>query len=294
MPDAIAPHELRAGGRCWPWCGAVAAALLFLAGCAGFVYQRLDWLAVWYVNGMVSLEEAQERQLRDIVRSGLDWHRSTQLPLYQEFLSQLDRDTDGPMSVALVEQRYEDMVSLWDPLVSRLVADSAPLLASFTAGQRTELFESIAEDNEEIWDEYAGSTPEARRKRRSKTTIRVLQRFMGHLDAEQRALVNARLDGLHDVAEEWLMRRRAWQAQFRAVLEGDTAEPAFSAALRDLALRPDQFDSAEYRRKVEENRQIVFGMLAELTSLMTGAQRERMGRKLREYSADLEAIMRRD
>lgn len=272
---------------------AIAAALcVVLAGCAGFVYKRLDWLAVWYVNGLVTLDEAQEQALRRIVKDGLAWHRGAQLPLYQAMLDNLDRDVDGPMSVARVEQRYDEMVALWDVLAERLVGDAAPLLESLTIAQRNELFASIEEQNEEFREEYSGSTAELRYKRRVRTTIRVLQQFMGRLTEEQRTLVEAHLRAMNDVADEWLERRALWQANFRAVLDGNLRGAEFSAALRDLALRTEQFDSAEYRRKVSENRQIAFRMLADLSSIMTPKQRERMSRKLREYATDLDELTR--
>jgi hypothetical protein len=261
-----------------------------LLACAGFFYQRLDWLAVWYANGMVTLTDEQEQRLRNTVRDGVAWHRTTQLPRYRALLEEIDRDTDGMMTADQVAQHYDEMVGLWDVLLTRMVEDAAPLLRSLTPEQRDELFENLAEDNEDLRDEYAGSTPELRRKRRSKATIRAVQRFTGGLTEPQKAFVNASLDGMHDLAEEWLTRRRAWQLQFRAVLDSPADGTAFAAALRDLALRPDQFDSVEYRRKVSENRQMVFDMLAQLTGQLTPAQRDRMGRKLRGYAADLDEL----
>jgi hypothetical protein len=272
---------------------AIAAALCaILAGCAGFFYKRLDWLAAWYVNGLVTLDEDQEQALRRMVKDTVAWHRGAQFPLYQAMLDNLDKDVDGPMSVARVEQRYDEMVALWDVMVERLVGDAAPLLDSLTIDQRNELFASIEEQIEDFREEYSGSTAELRYKRRVRTTIRVLQQFMGRLTEEQRMLVRARLATMNDVADEWLERRALWQANFRAVLDGNLRGAEFAAALRDLALRPEQFDSAEYRRKVSQNRQIAFRMLADLSSIMTPKQRERMSRKLREYAAELDELTR--
>lgn len=271
----------------------VSTLALVLAGCATFVYKRLDWLAVWYVNGLVSLDESQESLLRAVVRDTLEWHRATQLPLYRAYLAQLDLDTDAAMPAELVARRYEEMVALWDPLVRRMADDLAPLLGSFTAEQRDELMASLEEDNEEIWQQYAGSTPEVRRKRQTKTTIRVIQRFMGRLTDAQKELLGVHLAGLHDLAEAWLTRRRAWQTRLREVLEENASDVTLlRAAVQDLALRPEQFDPPEYRRLAADNRHMVFAMLADLSASMTPVQRERMGRKLREYADDLDALTR--
>jgi hypothetical protein len=164
------------------------------------------------------------------------------------------------------------------------------VLGNLSTDQRNELFASIEEQNEEFREEYSGSTPELRQQRRARTTIKILQRLMGRLSGEQEALVRVRLAAMHDVTDEWLERRQVWQASFRAVLDSGLRGDDFSAAIRNLALRTEQFDSAEYRRKVEDNRQMVFRMLAELSGMMTPKQRERMSAKLREYAADLDEL----
>ena len=137
---------------------------------------------------------------------------------------------------------------------------------------------SVEEDNEDLWEEYAGATPEIRQKRRLKSALRFLQRFVGRLSAEQRALVELRLTGLQDNSEAWLERRRQWQGRLFSTTSGTAAGRDLEAALRDLALNPDQFDSAEYRRQVEDNRRIIMGMLAEVINGLNASPEGAPGR----------------
>ena len=88
----------------WSRCLRSAAARFFclvsVAGCtAGFVYNRLDWLVSWYVNGLVSLDDAQEEQLRTSVRRTLAWHRETQLTRYIGFSARpVQPQMQGPVT----------------------------------------------------------------------------------------------------------------------------------------------------------------------------------------------------
>jgi hypothetical protein len=264
-----------------------------LGGCTtGFLYKRLDWLVVWYVNGLVSLDEVQEDELREIVAAGLEWHRTTQLPRYVAFLAAVDEDTDGAMTVDLVRQRYDEMVVLSDALLAYLGGAATPLLRSLTTQQIEELFENLEDDNEELWDEYAGSTTERRQQRRAKATMRALGRFTGRLTDAQEMLIRQRLAGMHDIAADWLERRRGWQHRFRQLLGSSLPKDEFEAGLRSLLVDPNQFDGTEYRRRAEENLQTVFTMLADLSGELEPAQRERMGKKLRQYATDLDALVR--
>lgn len=268
--------------------------LVSVAGCtAGFVYDRLDWLVSWYVNGLVSLDNAQEEQLRTSVQQTLAWHRETQLTRYTAFLQDLSTQMQGPVTAEIMEQRYQEMANLLDDTIERVVTEAAGLLETLRDDQVAELMASLEEDNEDLWEEYAGATPEIRQKRRLKSALRFLQRFTGRLSVEQRALVELRLTGMQDNSEAWLERRRQWQGRLFSLLRERPPGRDLEAALRDMALNPDQFDSAGYRRQVEDNRRIIMGMLAEVINGLNPRQRGHLVGKINEYSDALREISER-
>lgn len=269
----------------------VAAFAALLSGCAtGFVYNRLDWAVSWYVQGLVQLDHAQEEQLRQAVSQTLEWHRHTQLPQYIELLELLQRDVQGAMSVADIETRYAQIVVLLDVFLEQILPDTARLLRGLSEAQVEELMSSLEQDNEDIWQRFAGATPELRQKRRLQSTVRALQRFTGTLSHDQRQLVATRLREMSDFSEQWIDRRRHWQRQLRALLEAEAAPQQFEARLQNLAMQPDQFDAPDYRRDVEANRLVVVSMLSDLSHTLTPRQRQRFARKLQGYSRDLRRI----
>lgn len=269
----------------------LVVAMSVTACTAGFVYNRVHWVVSWYVNGLVSLDEPQEQRLRDIIQRTMDWHRQTQLPKYVALLDELDRQTDGVVTPEDMEARYQEMSALFDVFLRHVIPDAAGLLGTLSPEQVSELAANLEEDNEELWDEYAGSTPETRAKRRTKSALRVLQRLTGKLDQEQRAGVEARLATMNDLSDEWMERRRHWQARLVELLRSRPSADRLEAALRDLALDPNQFDTPRYREGVEENRRIIVSMVADVTNSLNDRQRAHLGRKFVEYRDDLQAII---
>ncbi|MGH9580121.1 MAG: DUF6279 family lipoprotein [Terriglobales bacterium] len=257
---------------------------------AGFFYNRLDWLAVWYVNGLVTLDDDQERQLRELVDRNLAWHRRTQLPRYLLLLERLDREVDAPAAPEVFERDFQEVVHLWDEFLEHILGDGARFLSGLSPTQVTELMKGLEEGNEDLRDEYAGASPEVRKSRNARNAIRAIQRFTGRLTPDQRKLVELRLAAIHDVSDEWLERRQHWQQKFRLLLEARPAAEQFEAEMKVLILNPESFDSGEYRARVQENRAVILSMLAELKNALTGEQRARVKRKLQEYAEALRKI----
>lgn len=289
MRAAAAVLWKRLGQALRLWLCAPLAALA-LGGCtSGFVYERLDWVVSWYVGGLVTLDDEQEALLDALLEDTIDWHRRTQLPRYVRFLDELATEAGRPLDAARVARRYGEVEAMLDDLVKQANPGAAALLATLRPAQIEELAASLEEDNEELWDELAGATPERRAERRLRSANKALQRFYGRLAPTQKALVEVRLQQLVDVSDHWMERRRHWQERFLSAL---AAPPpgGLEAVLLDLLLNPDQFDTADYRREVEANRKVVFAMIAELSGTLTPEQRRHVQRKLAGWSADLREI----
>src|SRR5262245_46802838 len=75
-----------------------AVAAVAVSGCTnGFVYNRLDTLARWYVGNLVTLDESQQAQLRGWLGQSLVWHRDNEIGRYERFLRDLSaRIGQGP------------------------------------------------------------------------------------------------------------------------------------------------------------------------------------------------------
>src|SRR5512138_3273993 len=66
------------------------------AGCAKFMYNRLDTLAAWYIGDLVSLDDQQRSDLRAWLGQTLQWHRASELGRYATFLREFSAEIAQP------------------------------------------------------------------------------------------------------------------------------------------------------------------------------------------------------
>jgi hypothetical protein len=272
---------------------AVVAVLLLAAGvggCTRFVLNQLDWVAVWYVNGYVTLDDRQKALVRDSVRRNVTVFRTEQLPGFLDVLGGMRGDLGATMTPALVAQRFGEIETLGRQTAGLLVPDTVLLLRSLSPAQVDELFATFAENAEELAEDYSGSTPERRRERQARSVLKMTRRMTGSLTPAQEQLMRDHLARLHDLAPQWLERRRNWQQALRAALDGAREAPEFDQRVASLILDPDQFDSVRYRAKVGENRIVIYEMLAALMQSLSPVQRAHVDRRLAEYERNLLAL----
>jgi hypothetical protein len=268
---------------------------LVISGCSTtrFLYDQLDWLIIWRLNGFFSLDEEQEQELRRIVKDTLEWVRVEQLPQYAVFLRAASQEFREPVTVEILARRAEEMTRLFDAFLVHIVPDTAAFLASLNRDQIDELLENLEDNNQELWDEYAGRSPERRQQRRERAAIKNSQRFTGRLNADQRLMIRTYTSSMHDVALEWIDGRRVWQQEFRALLQQRPPPAEYEAHLTTLFLDPNRGDAPDYREKVDQNRLIILQMSAELVNGLTNKQRDRLIRRLNNYARDFDALAAR-
>ena len=268
-------------------------AATLLGGCVTrVVYNQLDWLALWYVEDYFDLDAAQEAQAKALIARTLAWHRATELPKYATLSKKVLAGIGTPPDPRFLADRYAEIVELWDELLARVSPEVAALLQTLSDEQVEELFARLVEENEELAEDYSGSTAEERRKKQEKAISRAFRRFTGRLNDTQEALIHRSGAGLHDLSADWLRRRAAWQQQLRSLLVGRKSDPWFAERLTNLVLNPNQFDTPGYRQLVVENQQRSFTLVSEVLASLSAAQAEHLQKSLTTYARDIDALVR--
>ena len=282
----------RSGSRWKPVVLALLASLV-LSGCVTRIaYGQLDWLTRWYLDSYFDLNDSQERLAREIIDRNLAWHRATQLPQYAVHIRELQAGLSGAVTAGFIEQQYDTTLVIWDQSLRQMVPDIARLLQTLSDEQCSGFFAELEEQNAELAEEYSGLAPAARRKKQDRSIIRGFRWFTGSLSRDQEAVVRSYTAGMHDLTEQWLMRREAWQSALSELLEDRTTSADFEVQLADLLLDPNQFDSPEYRQLVAVNRAIVFAMVAEVLSSMSAKQRRHLDDRLSGLATDFDELAR--
>lgn len=266
----------------------IVCGLLVSCSATRLLYNQLDWLVVWYLDDYFSLTDEQRDALRESVDRHLEWHRTTQLPKYAEFCRDLEREWAQQPSVDILRRRHDELIGYWDAMLEYGLPDMARFLLSLTDEQVDEFDARVQESNAELLEEYSGETRERRLKQRRKSVVKITERFVGRLNQNQKGVVGQYVNNLHDNSQEWIEGRRLWQLEFMALLRERPAD--FEPRLRGLMLDPNQFDSAEYRRKVDENRELIFDMYEVMLYSLTEAQRATLSKRLKRYAKDFELL----
>ena len=275
----------------------IFALVLALASCIStrFVYNQLDWIITWQLSGYFDLEKEQKTELRATVTRSLDWVRTEQLPAFAQLLRAVAEEAGtGELTASRWQSIYDLIIALFDEFLRHVVPEAAAFLSGLSDAQVEYLMDKLEEENADLREEFSGTTPEERQKRREKAIIKGMQRFTGRLTGEQKSMVSTAVGSMYDNSEEWLEGRRLWQHAFRELLLERPPKPEFEARLLAISLDPNYVDTPEYRAQVEANQRIVLELMANLIVSLNDSQRERFQRRINGYADDFDALARQD
>jgi len=282
-------RSIKSGNRLWP----VLLLCVLLTGCSAtrVVYNQLDWLLVWYIGDFFTLDDAQEDWLEAAVESNLEWHRHDQLPKYARLLRAINRDfSAGVVTLEMVERHNAQLLVLWDEFIVHTTPEVTAFFQTLNQAQIDEFIDNLEESNQELWEDFAGKTPQDRQKSRQKSAIKGLERVFGRLSGEQKDLVRSYLSSMHDVSLEWMAGRRQWQQDFRDLVVERPPEPAFSDRMMVLMLEPNRNDNPEYRRRVDENHRTMWSLIVALSTELSDKQRAKFSKNLATFSRNFEIL----
>ena len=264
----------------------------FLSGCTtGFFYNRLDTVTVWYLDRQIDLTKEQRDQVKAFAGETLEWHRINHLPRIEGLLRSTDSALQAQaLTPAFIEEQYELTVVLLDEFLVQIVPGATQLLSSLSDEQIAEYLLSLEEDNQELFDDFAGETEEERIERRRKATLRGVSRFTGRLSDDQKALIDGHLSDMHDLGAQWIENRRVWQASFRDLLEERPPRPEYEARLENLLVFSRRYQDSDYWVQMDDNRRRSFVMLADLFDSLSDKQSDRFSRRLNNLADDVEAL----
>jgi hypothetical protein len=283
----IFQHRLR-------WHLLVGAPLILCAllttGCStGFIYNRLDTLASWYFESLVSLNDGQRTELRQWLSSTLAWHRRTELTRYASLLNEVYTTAEQPGDA----QRYDEMRERFQGLLNNLIEKTAPeasqLLMHLSPQQVEELLQNLEEKTRESTEEGAEAVADNEwRPEQVKDISKQLKRWTGAVTAEQRTIIATHVAKLEPTFEDWAESQEAWREALRNAL---LTQPAKSEQVPPRVLQlladPDEQWTSAYAEKVARNRLRYQEMLLALDASLMPKQREHLRREVLNLSQQL-------
>ena len=276
----------------------MVAVALSVTACTNFFYNRLDTLAAWYIQDLVSLDDDQRSDLRSWLEGTLQWHRSSELTRYATFLRNLASTAAEPGDATTyrgVESQVEEFGSR---LVDQAAPDAARLLMKLTPTQLTEFETNLAEKSRERNEENLKALADGQwHEKRARDIEKQLKRWTGAVTKEQHRLIARQSAQFDSTTADWLESQARWrEAMFGALQERFTAGQSPTVVEeRILALlrKPESQWTSAYQSKATQNREQSLAVLAALDASLTPAQRSHLQHELTELAQQLEAMTQR-
>lgn len=269
----------------------LAIAVTALVGCSfSYLYRQLDWLVPWYISDYITLDERQHTELEKRLLAQLDWHCSTQLQRYADWLRQL-HDTPDAFSRDRLEQHYETTRHFWRDLMARVVVDTATILSRASDKQIDELIANLERKQRESEKEMSGLSSEARAKQRVGRMTRLLERWLGKLDPFQKRQVTIWSGALEKQGDaSWQVSRRNWQQHFKTALLQHRHEAGFTRLLYRLFVTPEELWSDRYRRAYRQQKDRTLDMFAAVAAAMTPSQHAHLQHELLSLADEFQSL----
>ena len=274
------------------------AVTLSVAACTNFFYNRLDTLAAWYIQDLVSLDDDQRSNLRSWLEGTLQWHRKSELTHYVSFVRELAGTASRPgnsTSYRVIESQVETFGAR---LVEQAAPDAARLLMSLSPAQLTEFETNLGEKSRERNQKNLKALADGDwHEKRAKDIEKQLKRWTGSVTKEQKQLIAQQSERFDSTTTDWLESQGHWRkAMFGALQERFSAGQSPAAVEeRILALlrKPESQWTRAYQSKSKQNREQSLTVLAALDASLTPAQRSYLQAELAKLAQQLEVMTQR-
>jgi hypothetical protein len=273
-------------------------ALAGAAGCTNFFYNRLDTLAAWYVQDLVSLDDSQRNDLRTWLNETLQWHRRSQLIRYAKFLRELAATAPHPGTADTYKSVETQVEGFGSRLVEQAAPDAARLLMKLTPQQIDEFETNLADKARERNEKNLEAQADGKwHEKRAKDIEKQLKRWTGTVTKEQRQLIAQLSSQFQSTSTDWMESQERWRhAMFGALRARFTAgqSPAVVEE-RILALlrTPETQWTKAYQAKAAQNREQSLTVLGAIDASLTTAQRAYLQRELLQLADQLEGMIER-
>lgn len=275
--------------------GTVIAVFLLLTGCtSAFVYNRLDTLVAWYLEGLVTLNKSQRADLREWLSETLDWHRDSELERYAAFVRSLADDAAASAGRATFERAEEQFRVFTRGVADRTAPEAAQLLIDLSDSQIEELIANLEERAQErLEEEQELLEKDQWHAHRAKQITKQFKRWVGRVQPEQTDLIRKTARQLQPAYPEWLESQRVWRAALLNALVKRKESPELAVGeLTKLLTDADEYWISTYREKLAANRARTIDLLVALDASLVDEQRAELQSRLLKFAEDLDSLAR--
>jgi hypothetical protein len=270
------------------WIGIISLLLagILLSGCTSLklAYNQGEHLGVWWLNGYVDLDKTQAQQVREDLRALQRIQRQQQLPIYADWLQQLQGQAAQDTTPEQVCAAGQQLRSFAMALVSSTEGAATTLAQSLNSAQLQHLERKFADKNADYRKEWLSLEPAELQAKRLDTVLERAETVYGRMDTAQKALLRQQSEqSLFDPQRTHAERLRR-QADMLQTLRQSARGPDARSAIRDLLARSLHPSTPGDLTYTEALRQQDCQNIAALHNSTTPAQRSAAARWLAGYA----------
>ena len=200
-------------------------------------YNQGEHLGVWWLNGYVDLDKAQAQQVREDLRALQRIQRQQQLPIYADWLQQLQGQAAQDTSPEQVCATAQQLRSFVEALVFSTEGPATTLAQSLSPAQLQHLERKFADKNTDYRKEWLTLEPPKLQTKRLDTALERAETVYGRMDTAQKALLRQQSEqSLFDPQRTHAERLRR-QGDMLQTLRQAVRLPDARSAIRDFMAR---------------------------------------------------------
>ncbi|MBC3349002.1 hypothetical protein HU811_20355 [Pseudomonas sp. SWRI196] len=264
------------------------ALLLTVTACSrvGLAYRNLDLIIPWTLNDYLDINGEQKDWFNDRLNEHLNWHCTTQLPGYLDWLDRLKNmvQTNQVTDQALQQRAREAKAAIAE--TAREITPSAiELLQGLNDDQVADMDAAFVKDQRKRQQQYLKPTLQQQIQERSERMEKRLNDWLGPLSETQRQRVQAWSRALGDQNQQWIANRAHWQNQFSEAV-AQRHRPDFPKRIEQLLVDRESLWTPAYRQAFDKTEAQARSLLVDVMADSTATQREHLLRKIDRVKKD--------
>jgi hypothetical protein len=265
---------------------------LALGACSrvGLAYRNLDVIIPWTLNDYLDMSGEQKGWFNERLKEHLDWHCTTQLPVYLDWLDRLQTMVEtNQVTDAALQTRTREAKAAIAQTAREITPSAVELLQGLDDKQVAEMNEAFAKDLQKRQAEYLKPSLDQQIKQRAERMDKRLIDWLGPLSPAQQQRVVAWSKALGDQNTQWIANRAHWQTQFSAAV-AQRHSPDFPQRIETLLVNRESLWTPAYRQAYANTEAQARGLIVDLMAESTPAQRQQLLKKIEGVRKDFNEL----
>lgn len=262
----------------------ILTSIMLFTGCSTqFLYDRLDWMAAQYVDQYVSLDDKQERMLKQSVNEVKEWHRKKQLPTYISYIDRVLLLKPSEVNASQIGKEYDQLKGYSRQIAIQVMPHLYDLFMTLDQAQGDELFVSFQEKYQDEYADYKDLSEEENRDKSYEIMVKILEKWIGDLSTTQDRNVKQWSLDRPLMSHEWFNQQLINKAELQVLFLQRNESSVFKNKFSTTLLEPESLYTEQLKVKLQQNRAITVDMLVQVIQKMSPKQLEHYHDELRDW-----------